>query len=216
MENLSQESDKKLTSLNEQLDTKNKSFETNIKENRQLTAQNQAMRNEIEILRKNNSQLQKKLKESEEMNNELLKKILENDPPKLVANKPKVMIIGDSNIQRTKQHLDRQKASWTITNNIYRISELNKETKNNPNLIETIQKQDQVIIHLGTNDLRGNQPDASQKHDRGQSFSALKFCHNRGGGVGWYKIRALLGIRYVSTPFIVWSHLYNPHHPKEI
>ena len=23
-----------------------------------------------------------------------------------------------------------------------------------------------------------NQPDASQKHDRGQSFSALKFCHN--------------------------------------
>ena len=37
-----------------------------------------------------------------------------------------------------------------------------------------------------------NQPDASQKHDRGQSFSALKFCHNikTAEGVAWPKLKS--------------------------
>jgi len=37
-----------------------------------------------------------------------------------------------------------------------------------------------------------NQPDASQKHDCGQSFSALKFCHNikTAEGVAWPKLKS--------------------------
>ena len=37
-----------------------------------------------------------------------------------------------------------------------------------------------------------NQPDASQKHDRGQSFSTLKLCQNikTAKGVAWSKLKS--------------------------
>ena len=37
-----------------------------------------------------------------------------------------------------------------------------------------------------------NQPDASQKHDRGQSFSTLKLCQNikTAEGVAWPKLKS--------------------------
>ena len=102
------------------------------------------------------------------MNKDLLQAILDQETtktetPKPKIDKPKIMIIGDSNIQRTKHHLNREKATWTISNQIFRVSELAQATQKE-DLINAAREHDKIIIHLGTNDLRGH-PKEAEVHE---------------------------------------------------
>ena len=143
------------------LETRLKAAETSQK---QIEDQLKATQKENQTLTKTNDDLGKKLTEAEAMNNELLKTILENEPPKAETKqkqKQKVLLIGDSNVKRSKHLLNKEEVTWSATTTIYTVRDLTKWMKaTDQRLTDLAKEQDQVIIHLGTNDLRDGTKEA--------------------------------------------------------
>ena len=157
------ETAKKNKILTEQNQTLEESLQNILTQMETMRGQLQDAQADNVDLSKTNGDLSKKLQETEDMNEYLLKTIVEKDPPKPTQPtqaKPKVLIIGDSNIQNAKDQLDRQKAAWTITNNIFTTTHLIRALENEQ-ITNQIKQQDIVIIHLGTNDLRNDETEAN-------------------------------------------------------
>ena len=117
--------------------------------------------------------MEKKLREAEQMNNQLVETILEKDPTKPAQPKPKILILGDSNIHKTKARLNRQKATWTVANNVFTTSQLN-QALSRAELTEEVKKHDKIIVHLGTNDLRNGRPEAEAYQNLIQAATTIK------------------------------------------
>ena len=154
---------KQIQSLTERLKTLESSLTRMTQTAQQTEQQLKKAQEENTALSKANQDLGKKLRESEAMNNELLRTILEKDTPKAhtQTQKNNVLIIGDSNIKRTKGMLDRTNTKWAVTNNIYKVTDLAQSlSSRDQELIGLAKEQDRIIIHLGTNDLRGPSTEA--------------------------------------------------------
>ena len=147
--------------LKEQMETLEASLSGAVTQSREQEDELVSTRNEVKALKSTNEDLRTKLADTEAMNDRLLNRLVEKDPPKgpIKATKPKVLIIGDSNVQLTKPELHREKAVWTVTNQIFKVTELVRAL-DDTHLTDQAKRNDKVNIHLATNDLRTNTTEA--------------------------------------------------------
>ena len=102
------------------------------------------------------------------MNNALLNQKTENKnegkSEQKKDQKKSVMLIGDSNSQRAKEHLDKTSIKWTLSNQIYTTDEL-KKNLSDVAMKQELQKHDIVIISQGTNDIWRGKKDEYGTYD---------------------------------------------------
>ena len=131
----------------------------------QILEENNEMRRTVRELEEKHKKLEEekqtlssKVREAEDMNSDLLQSLIKTTPAPapaptpVMGPRPKVMLVGDSNIHRTKDNLDPNKARWTIVNDVYTTEELIR-TLEDKEMTDQLRKQDQIIIHQGTNDI---------------------------------------------------------------
>ena len=84
----------------------------------------------------------------------MLNNIVQQDTIEMIETKRKsIMVIGDSNVQRTKEHLDVDSYKWTLTNKIFTTSELRESLKEEV-MTDEMKKHEAIILAQGTNDVR--------------------------------------------------------------
>ena len=117
----------------------------------------------IEKLTEHNQKITTKNSELETFNNDLVNNIAQNETIEMEQHIPKqnILVIGDSNIHKSKEQLDRNRFKWTVTNNIYTTREL-RDALEDQELQEEIRKHDAVVIAQGTNDLRREDDDGQK------------------------------------------------------
>ena len=120
------------------------------------------LKTELAKTKEEKDDIQTRLAETEQINDHLLKQYMSKDESQssedsetnTTPQRPKIMIIADSNRKNISRHLDITAADWSVVNTVYDVNEL-KDFVNSKESAE-LKNQEAAIIMLGTNDIRGS------------------------------------------------------------
>ena len=137
-------------------------FEATKKDLDQANKEITDLKTELAKTKEEKDDIQTRLDETEQINDHLLKQYMskdesqstEDDETNTTPNRPKIMIISDSNRKNISRHLDTTAVDWSVVNTVYDVNEL-KDFINSKESAE-LKNQEAAIIMLGTNDMRGS------------------------------------------------------------